>query len=484
MVEDNRSPFSRVLQGTFWTGGGRFVTLILGFLCIIIYTRWLTKEEYGTFVLFQVILGLASLFSDFGLGVTITKYLTGLTIEDAKYSLINSTLIFRLVTLSIIATIIYLCQGLFFQLFGPSLTHEVFEYIPFLVIIEGLLSFLSSVLSGLFKFEYLGFYEGLMSIISFIITAVLVCWFQYGVLGAVFARLISRFIALILTFYSSKIKLLFSFDWNSIRSMLRFGAPLYANQILSLSFTKLDTLIIGALLGPAEVAIYEIARMIPDSIEQIFDAFKQVYFSILSNHFSQEETDEVNYLLNHTVRLIAFICLFTTFGFILFGGEFVKLLFSEKYVESIPVINLLMIVLSLNLITYTLGYTLVAIGEPKKPPIINIIRNMVLFPLYFLLIPVIGVFGAAISNIIGISISNPINAYFIRKKGVDLNIFSYLKAVLIFTDFYLFSLFFPIPNLAIKIGIFILYIIVNVIFFVVTPKDVTVVWREIRKRNG
>src|SRR5690606_41186575 len=68
------------------------------------------------------------------------------------------------------------------------------------------------------------------------------------------------------------------FDRQVLQELLRFGFPLQLNFVLSFVFSRADTFLISVLLGPAQVAFYEIARRIPDSVSDAYEAFVQVYF--------------------------------------------------------------------------------------------------------------------------------------------------------------------------------------------------------------
>ena len=69
----------------------------------------------------------------------------------------------------------------------------------------------------------------------------------------------------------------------TLKGMVRFGWPLQMQYILDFVFARIDTVIIGAWLGATSVALYEVARKLPDSIMYLFDAFQSVYFSLFLN---------------------------------------------------------------------------------------------------------------------------------------------------------------------------------------------------------
>lgn len=99
-------------------------------------------------------------------------------------------------------------------------------------------------------------------------------------------------------------------------------------------FQRADTFIIGGFIGPAEIAIYEIARKIPESIESLYEAFRKVYFPFISDLFGQKKNQEATDMLNHSVRLIAVAGVFGILVAFFFGSEIITLLFSSGYERS------------------------------------------------------------------------------------------------------------------------------------------------------
>ena len=150
---------------------------------------------------------------------------------------------------------------------------------------------------------------------------------------------------------------------------------------------RADSFIIVAFLGAEQIAVYEIARKIPESIESMYDAFRKVYFPYISDLFAKNRTDLASEMLNHSLRLITFAGVLGTLIAFFFGNEIITLLFSGKYQDSALLFGFLMMLLTLNVIDYTLGYSLVAVGESNKPVLINPIKTGLNFLGYFLLIP-------------------------------------------------------------------------------------------------
>ena len=476
------STFSRFFTGTLSTGIGSVFTIVSGFIGVMLMARWVPAEEIGVFVLVQLIVTFMIGLTDFGLGLTVTQLISQKENDKEKHLILNTSIIFRIVTAVVGSVLALAGRQAFFNFFRASLYTNLLIYVPILILIESLIQLYQSVLEGLFKFKAIALVSFIISIINFLALLVLVGYFRLGITGLIFVRLISRTVGLLASFLTAKFPFRIEFSFAKLKQMLRFGLPLYANYILDFTFNQAGTFIIGALLGPAQIAFFEYARKIPDSLEMLYGAFRQVYFPFLSKLFGDGHKDEASGMLNHSVRLIAFFGIFGTFIAYFFGEQIVVTFFSEEFLPSALVFYILMINLTLRIIDQTLGYSLVAVGDSNKPPLINFVRAIITLGAYALLIPIpaLGIIGAALSTIIGTIIANPLNIYFLRRKQVQAKFSTFLKPFMIFFALYLTSRFLlPEMKWPLKIAALLVYFLLSFVFSVFTIEDVKAISHEV-----
>ncbi|MAT41893.1 MAG: hypothetical protein CL609_06095 [Anaerolineaceae bacterium] len=472
---DKPTVFSKILSGTFFTGSGRIFIVVLGLVGFMVSARWLTPEELGAFTLLQVAAVFVANFSDFGINTSITKFLADNTDKNEQHRFIFTAFIFRSIVLILASLISLLAHKILFSMFGSSVYIDLLPFLPILVFLEGFIKFYVSVFEGLFQFKWVGLSDALTSICSFGLIMILVVWQGAGLNGRIYARIFALSIPLILMFFLYPIYRPSKIDYGFLKRIIKFGFPLYINQILSFIFLRADTFIIGALLGPAEIALYEIARKIPESMEMIYDAFRKVYFPMVSQLFSTGDRDQGAGLLNTSTRLITFLGGLMTLFVFLFGKEIIFLLFSSKYTDSSLIFSILMVALVFLMVDYTLGYTLVAVGESNKPPLINIVRTGVNFIGYFTLIKSLGALGAALAGIFGTIVANPINVFFLRRRKIPVGMRFYIKPILIMGFVIFVNMIFSWESVFLRGSMLLLYLGLSYLFSVFTKHDIALI---------
>jgi O-antigen/teichoic acid export membrane protein len=343
------------------------------------------------------------------------------------------------------------------------------------------LEIIRDTLSGKFKFRNLGIVDIISSTSNFALLIVFVVILEQGLLGLIYARIISRIIAFSYALLKADLIFRFEFDYAILRDVLLFGFPIYIDSILDFIYSRIDTFLISILMGPSDIAFYEIARQIPDGLLLFYSAFQKVYFSFTSKLYAKFEYIQVNQLLNTSIRLFAFFGLFASLVSFIFGHEIITLIFSSRYAVSVLAFAILMIQFTYILIDHTLGYTLIAVGESNKPPLINSVQTVVSLGGYLLLIPVIGIVGAAIASLIGTLIVNPLNIYFLRRKKVNAHFNTFIKPTLVFAACLGIYYAFIDYALVIKLLTIILFPVASLLLSTITLADFQILFRETKK---
>ena len=474
-MSPNESFLSRFIKGIIPIGLGNTTRQALGLISTMIIVRYMPMESYGIFVLLEVYASLVTQFSSFGLDLTMTQNISSNPDIQYRTQLVNTIFSFRFLVLLFVSVLTYLLAAPILQQISTPTLENYIIFLPIIFIIESFIALLENTLGGFELFSKSAVGATFSSILKFILTLLFIAVWDFGILGLIYARIISQGLACIYLYLMIPVKKQFKIDFETLGNSLKFGFPLLINNILDFVYRRFDSIFIGALLGPAEIALYEIARKIPDAFTRLYNSFITVYFPLFTNQFAEGDQEKSNQTLATSIRWLSFIGILGTLIAALFGEQILGLVFVADYQAASFVFTLLMIVFSLTLIEHTLGYSLVSIGEADKPAIVMFVLASVSLVSNILLIPQLGIQGAAWATILGFISAIPLNIFFLSRKGVTIRTENLLKPILSFLLFWtLISLIVP-TSLISKFAILALFILVSIWLSVIRKDDLKMI---------
>jgi len=454
--------------------------MVFSLVGMMIIARYLPTQDFGAFILTTVMASFLSEISGFGLSVSLSKFIADTQEETYRRKLFNTALYFQIAITIIVSLIAFPLREEIASLFGTALPSSLIIFVPILFFLQSTFYLLHATLQGFYLFKKIGMSDFINSVLNFVLTCLFVFYLKAEGIGLLYAKIISALVVLVYLYGSIPIKKRIEFYPNLLTKLLRFGFPLHINDILSFIFNRIDTVTLGVLLGPTGVAYYEIARKIPDHIRQLYEAFRSVYFPLISRSFAEGEKEKAAQMLNNALRLISFATITSALITLLFGEEIVILLFSEQYLPSVPAFVILMVALNLGLIGYTLGISVVAVGDSDKPAIVNVVHTLASLISNLLLIPALEIVGAALASLIGIVATNPLDVMFLRRRHVTVKVMNYLKPILIFCVHALIFLLIPQPNLLHKILISLAFFLSSFSLSAINLSDLSILTSELK----
>lgn len=474
---------TRFVRGIAVIGFGTFCQIVLGFLGLMIAVRLVSKEEFGAFVLIQVIAMFFSVISSLVLeNMSVIRFITtesGLQ----KAEVVNTALSFKFLIVLFFCIIILFCKPVINFFYKSAYVSQLIIYIPLYFALYNFNDLLCRILQGFHRYRELAYSQIINGVTKLLLVITFLKIFKMGVGGLIGAFLVALLVSTLYQYWMVPTKKYFKLNFLLLKKMLRFGFPLGLNNVLTFVFTKIDRFMIGAMISPVGVAYYEIAAKIPESVRRIYQSFNSVFFPNMSELFANNKQAQAEKVLNESLRMISFIVIFLAFLVFLFQKEIICVLFSKHYLDSAPALTLLMMSLAVGLIGNILGTTLVALGHSDKPAKINIVDTIINVIGNLLLIPKFGIMGAVYATLLARIATNPVNVFFLRRAGIKINVWAYLKPFLVFVI--CTSIFLMLKQL----GNFIIYFVIALFVFlcmalsVVTKNDFEILIRNFKKKQ-
>ena len=184
--------------------------------------------------------------------------------------------------------------------------------------------------------------------------------------------------------------------------MVAFGMQSGLADLISFFNYRVDVFVLGALRSTDEVGVYSVAVQVAEGLWFISSAIGVAIYA----RVGQLPREEAAELTARSMRHAIFIIFVLALGAVLVAGVLIPLAFGAEYDAAVTAFQLLtpgIVIFGLGRIFSTFFTN--ALGRPKVPLLIATTSLAVSVPLCFLLIPSLGMNGAAIATTISYSIS-------------------------------------------------------------------------------
>lgn len=268
------------------------------------------------------------------------------------------------------------------------------------------------------------------------------------------------------------------FNKKYLIQMLKIGLPLVPNFIIYWIFNSSDKLMIANFLGNEQNGIYAIGSKLGHISQLVYTAFAGGWQYFAFSTMKDEDQVRLTSKIFEYLGLVSFITTMCMMCFsdlmfkILFTGDYVKGTIVAPYLFLAPLLLMLYQVLSSQFVVIKKTWpNLVILGSGA---VFNIIANC-------LLIPLIGIEGAAVATLLGYAISLIIGVIVLTKiKYISINPKFYIVLILFIT--YSITWRFIYKD---KIIIsFIIAIIFIAIMTFIYKNDLLVLLKNIKNRKG
>ena len=409
--------------GVKFTLIAHLTTVISLFTALSVAARYLSKGEFGSYVLFTVAVQFLIILVDFGQTNAIIKFLSSDSFEPKD--LISTALCSSILIAVSISGILFLIGYKLLYVFEFPNIKYVNTTLALLFFSQYMLTRFYSFMQGLHlykEFAYIRILEALLKLIGIVIFVTILEMQIYGILYAI---ILSAIISAILAYFLIPWFIIPKIKARLLKEMFFFGFPLQVNDFLGWLFERTDTIMIGKMISLASVGIYEIGYKIPNQLRALFVAYRSVLFPHLSKLYSDNDKIEADYLLKETLRIVSFIMAIATLLAVLYGKVVLLLLFTQKYAYSGVVLPILMIGISIGLCNFIISTALIASSRQKCILLASIPEAILNIGLNFLLIPQLDIIGAALASALSRAIVNPIFIILLNAKLFFDYFFSY-----------------------------------------------------------
>ncbi|ELY6245969.1 MOP flippase family protein [Cronobacter universalis] len=401
----------KTISGAKWSAISTVIIISLGLVQMTILARLMDGHQFGLLTISLVIIALADTLSDFGIANSIIQRKTISNLE-------LTTLYWLNVGLGIVVCVmVFLLSDLIAGvLHNPDLAPLIRTLaFAFVVIPHG--QQFRALMQKELEFNKIGAIETFSVLAGFTFTVVSAQYWPVA-MTAILGYLVNTAVRTALFgFFGRKIyRPGLHFSLSSVSSNLKFGAWLTADSLVNYVNTNLSTLVLARILGAAVAGGYNLAynvavvppmKLNPIITRVLFPAFAKI----------QDDIDKLRVNFYKLLSVVGIINFPALLGLMVVSNNFVPLVFGEKWVSIVPILQLLCVVGLLRSIGNPIGSLLMAKARVDISFKFNVFKT-------FLFIPAIvagGHLGGALGVTLGfllVQIINTVLSYFIMIKPV------------------------------------------------------------------
>lgn len=367
----NQSFARKTVTGTAWVYAAYYAGKLVVFISTVILARILTKTEYGLVGYIVTFISFLDIARDLGIGAALIYHRNDIQTKSTAFwlGLFIGFSIFILMWFSAPVLGIFLDDesivpvlrllALNYPIWAVGGTHEA--------ILVKELAFNRKFIPDFSQ----AFAKGFISIVLALL--------GYGPWSLIIGHLVGTLVNIIILWNIIPWRPSFEFKIPQAYDLLRFGLPIVGVNILGAIVLNSDYLIIGKYLGKEQLGVYTTAFRIPELIILQFCAIvAQVLFPMFS-----KIRDDSNALLQgflQTSRYVSLITIPLGLGMALLTKPFILAVFSEKWIDAIPVMQSISIYALILSIGYNAGDVYKALGVPSILTRISFVKALILIP--------------------------------------------------------------------------------------------------------
>ena len=410
----------RVAKGSALILLGMILAKAFGFLRQFLVIRMLSPESYGLFALGFTIVTILSSLGSLGLYQGAQRFIA-YNMEKEDYPKVKGT-IRSSIWITSAASVLFMILAIVFanSLAGffakpevKSLLLIMAPTIPFFIVAEMLTGFFLGLHrpSPTVTIRDAGF--GLISVIAIFISLLI----AKSVYSAAIAISASYFLAFLASIYFFKSR--FPLDLRTIKAspitkpLLYFSFPLFLTSALYVVMGNTDTIVVGHFMASSQVGFYNAAFLLMALIPIFLSAVSLIYLPVATGLRARRAHAESLRLFQISTRWPFILTLPLFLTFFLFPAQTLSFLFGGRYVQAATALWILSLGAFVNTFLGPNNFALTAYGETRMVLYGSLAAAAIDVVLCILLVPRIGITGAAIATASALGVSNVMYSLFL-----------------------------------------------------------------------
>ena len=318
----------KIISNMFWRFAERIGAQFVQFIVQIVLARILLPEIYGTVALMTAFITILEVFVDSGLGNALIQKKNS---DDKDFS---TVFYFNIFICFIIYILLFIFAPVIAKFYNNFALTNYIRVLGLTIVISGVKNVQQAYVSKNLMFKKF-FYATISGTIIAGVVGIYMALNGFGVWALIAQQLINMFIDTVILWITVKWRPIRSFSFKRLKELWTYGWKLLVSSLISTGYEELRQLIIGKKYSSADLAYYNNGEKFPKVIiSNINNSIDSVLLPTMSEE--QENKERVKSMTRRSITVGIFIMAPLMMGLIAVSSNLVKLVLTEKWLESVP----------------------------------------------------------------------------------------------------------------------------------------------------
>ena len=361
------------------------------FVTQLLIARQLVPDDYGVVGMISIFLGISYIFIESGFGTALVQK------KDRTQTDYSTVFYFNVSTAVFLYFVLFFSAPFIAKFYNEPLLIPVTRLVSLGLIINALVTVQYSVLYTKLDFKTMSI-ASIYGVIASALVGLSMAYSGFGMWSLVAQNLSKLSVSVVYLWIKSPWRPSFVFSKKSFISLWPFGSKLLLSGLVNTAFDNLYQVVIGKLFSKRDLGLYSKSMNYSSMPMRVTVGLigSLVYPALCS---VQDDTDRIIYVYRKYLRIVAFIMFPLMFGLAAIAKPLVIVLLTVKWVDIVPLIQVLCFATVWGPITSINHELLLAKGRSDLSLRLNVINKIITVIVLVSCIP-LGLIGMCFSQLI------------------------------------------------------------------------------------
>ena len=357
----------KTISGMIWNAIERFGSSFFLFISNLVLARLLSPDDFGCIGMLMVFISVSDAIIDGGFGSALIQKKNP---TETDYSTVFYWNLF--LSLFLYATL-YLAAPAIAKFYEIALLRDVLKVLGIMLVINAFMLIQQNILKKQVDFRKIA-QINLFAIITGTCVGIVFAFLGYGVWSLVIKTLVTGVVQCAAYWLNNHWRPQWTFSWVSFFNLFRFGSFMFLNTVINNLYHNILSLIIGKNFSAATLGYFTQARKLEDiPRSSLSSVINSVTFPVFSE--IQDNKERLQNAARKCLKSMAYINFPLMMLLIVIAKPLILLLFTEKWVQSVPYFQALCIYGLMTSIIELNSNIIISLGKSNVSLFVRIVQR-------------------------------------------------------------------------------------------------------------